>query len=311
MTARPIHLALLALAAACSDPPPAAPPAAETPPAEAAPAAPTGPTVAERRARFEARPTVDLPDDLPPAWRGYAKALDGRLVEARHAVRSHPGRAGYRAVSLTIRVFGLDDAVRARVHGALAGLDLPELPPLADAGEDFWRGEVIVDGPVRWRIDIGRLVAPPGEPREQIVALEWTREPPPAAPDVRDCRKPPAVPAPASAPAWLSRTTSKRTTRRRVTAEIRRTAKAKAIEERIELRMLFRNSYAHDEHLRHLAEAAAKAGFTREGDAGTRQRWAHPDGSRFTFAPETAGDLKLGCTLAGPALRLTLTRSGG
>lgn len=209
-------------------------------------------------------------------------------------------------MGLKVRVFGHDDAVRARVHAALAALDLPRLPPLKRAGDDFWRGAEVVADTVRWRVDIGRLVAPPGEPREQIVHLEWRRAP--ADPlQLKDCRKPRPVPAPAATPDWLERTTNKRTTRRRVTAEVRRSAR----EQTIELRMLFRNGLAHDEHLRHLAEAAAKAGFTREEGQGTRQRWAHPDGRRFAFAPDTARDLKLGCTLVGPVLRLTLTRPAG
>lgn len=301
-----IPRSLLALAAltmlACSDPPPEPPPEPAKPAVEA-PEAAGGPSIDERRAKYAARPTIALPEGLPPAWGIFVRALDGRLVEARHGVRSHRSRSGWRSVALTVRVFGEDDAIRARVHGALAGLELPKLPPLAATDDAFWRGAAIEDGPVRWSVDVGRLVAPPGEPREQIVTLEWQRTPPPPA-EARDCRKPPPVEAPAIAPAWLIRTTNKRTTRRRITAETHRTAKA----DTVELRMYFRNGLAHDEHLRHLAEAAAKAGFERARGEGTRQAWGHPDGARFEFEPDTRGELHLGCDLAGPVLRLRWTK---
>ena len=58
-------------------------------------------------------------------------------------------------------------------------------------------------------------------------------------------------------------------------------------------------------------QAATKAGFTRESGESTRQRWIHTDGGRFEFAPDTTSDLQLGCNLAGPVLRLTLTREAG
>lgn len=303
---RPLLALLMTVLSACSGEPAETPPPAPEPTPTVAPQADPGPTIEERRARYAARPAIELPAELPSAWARYAKALGGRIVEARHEVRSQPGRVSWRAVSLRVRVFGLDDAVRATVHGALAGLELPKLPPPAEAGDDFWRGEAITDGPVRWQVDIGRLVAPPGEPREQIVELSWRREPPDPA-EMRECRKPPPVEAPSATPAWLERTTNKRTTRRRVAAAIERTAK----EQIIELRMLFRNGLAHDEHLRHLAEAAQKAGFTRESGEGTRQRWADGSGARFDFEPDTGRDLRIGCVLAGPVLRITLTTPAG
>ncbi len=284
--------------AGCGDRPADPPP----PPApDAAPPPPAAPTVEARRARYEKRPTVTLPDALPAAWRRSVDALDGRLVEARHEVRSTAGREDWRAVHLRVRVFGLDDAVRAAVHGALTALELPDLPPLAAAPEDFWQGRSQAAGPVRWSVDIGRLVAPPGEPREQIVELRWRRAP--SDPDdPRDCRKPVPVEAPPGTPGWLTRTTHKRTTRRRITAAVHHAPQARTVE----LRMLFRNGLAHDEHVRHLAEGAARAGFVRESGEGPRQRWRHPDGATFAFDPDTRGDLGLGCKLAGPVIAIRL-----
>lgn len=290
----------------CGDRPADPPPPSPTPPAAEAPAAPAGPTEAERRARYESRATVPAPPALPAAWKRYIQTLDGKLIEARHEVRSTAGAEDWRAVHLRIRVFGQDDAVRARVHGALAALALPGLPTLAEADEAFWTGRVITEGPVRWSLDIGRLVAPPGEPREQIVELRWRRTP--SDPDdPRDCRKPVPVDAPAATPAWLARTTNRRTTRHRVSAAVRYEGKGRTVE----MRMLFRNGLAHDEHVRHLAEAAARAGFTRESGEGPRQRWRHADGSVFTFDPDTRDDLGLGCRLAGPVLAIRLEMPPG
>lgn len=293
---------VLLLGAGCRETPPEAPaePAAEAP-APAAPEAPSGPSVDERRAKFEARPTIALPDDLPPAWARFMRAIEARPTAARHEVRSTAGREPWRAVQLTARVFGEDEAVQAKVHAALAALDLPALPAADAVPEGFWRGEPVIDGDVRWNVDIGRLVAPPGEPREQIVELRWQRAPDDPD-DPRNCRKPPEVPPPAGAPPWLVRVTDARTTRRRITAasDVTPTGREVAI------RMLFRNGFAHDEHVRHLAEGAEKAGFVRARGEGPRQAWRHPDGAVFEFAPDTTDDLGLGCALAGPVIAMSL-----
>lgn len=289
-------VALTALAAGCKAPP-AEPDAAPRRDAAVAKADP-GPTLAERRARYDGRTTVELPAELPPAWRKLVARLDARPTRVRHEVRTTSGRADWRAVELELRMWGLDAAVEATLRQHLASLELPGFDAAAalpDAPVDV--------GPVRWSVDVGRLVAPVGEPREHLVTVKWRRTP--DAPDAPvKCRKPYPVEAPAAAPGWLTKTTSRRSTRQRITAAVELDAKAR----RVALRMLFRNGFAHDEHVGHLAEGAARAGFERQSGEGPRQRWTHPDGATFEFAPDTADDLGLGCTLAGPVIAIELVK---
>lgn len=294
--------ALCALLALGCKAPPAEPDAAPRPDAAANNhKSDPGPTPAERRARYDQRPTVELPAELPPAWRKLVARLDARPTRVRHEVRTTSGRADWRAVELELRMWGLDDAVEATLRQHLAPLDLPGLDPDGAALPDA----PVEAGPVRWSIDVGRLVAPAGEPREHLVTLKWRRTP--DAPDApAKCRKPHPVEAPAAAPGWLTQTTSRRSTRQRITAAVELDPKAR----RVALRMLFRNGFAHDEHVGHLADGAARAGFERQSGEGPRQRWKHPDGATFEFAPDTADDLGLGCTLAGPVIAIELTTPG-
>lgn len=278
----------LALAGCGDSPAPAAVDAA----VKAVKAAPdaAAPSVEARRAKFEGRAVVALPGELPGAWRKFVKAVEGRPTKLAHEVRTSSGKADWRAIELDLRVFGEDAAVAARLVAALGELGLPGVGASLPA-------EPVSAGPVRWSVAVDRLVAPAGEPREQIVRLRWRRVPEAPAEPVK-CRKPLPVDAPAAAPAWLAEVTSRRTTRQRITA-------ASALDPagaRVELRMLFRNGFAHDEHVGHLSEGATRAGFARVEGEGPRQRWRHPDGATLSWAPDTADDLALGCTLAGPVL---------
>lgn len=281
----------------CGEPPtpvdapdPAA--SASAPPAKPEPTRPAS-TVEGRRARWAARPVVELPPAVPPAWRTVASRLDGRLVEARHAVRSRRSLTPWRTVKLVVRVFGDDAEVVERVRAALGAAKLGGLPTTGLPDEP------VASGDTTWSVDIGRLVAPPGEPREQIVTIEWRRRPADPA-EVKGCRKPPEVEPPAAAPSWLAKVTRARSTRRRVTAATVADRKGTAVA----LRMLFHNGNAHDEHVGHLAEAAARAGFTHVSGEGPRQRWTHADGRRFEFEPDNSDDLGLGCRLAGPVIAI-------
>lgn len=288
-------LVLAVAVAGCREAPPAAAPdAAVTAPA-AAPAA--GATLAERQARFEGRAVIALPAELPAAWARMVRSLGARPTGLRHEVRTSAGKEGWRLVELDLRLFGEDAAVEAKLVEALGALGLPGLD-----------GRLPVDaveaGPVRWSVQVDRLVAPPGqagEPvaREQIVRLRWQRTPPAPAEAVK-CRKPLPVDAPAVTPAWLAEVTSRRSTRQRITAAV----KLDAAKARVEQRMLFHNGFAHDEQVGDLAAAAARAGFARVEGEGPRQRWQHADGSVLAFRPDTADDLGLGCTLAGPVIAI-------
>ncbi|MCA9538563.1 MAG: hypothetical protein KC620_06725 [Myxococcales bacterium] len=270
--------------------PDAAPPAA----APIAAAAPAEPDEAERRAKFEARPAIEAPADLPIGWRRLIASTGARLTEAHHAVRSQHVGPPAREVRLSLRLFGPDDEVEAKLITALKALDLSGL------GEALPKGPV-EDGPVRWSIEFAHLVAPRGEPREHRVELRWRRAPTEPS-DPPRCRKPLPVDAPADTPAWLVKLTERRSTRQRVTAEVN--ARSERLE--VRLHMYFWNGFAHDEHVGQLAEAASRAGFVAESREGPRQRWRHENGATFTVNPDPS-ELHLGCELRGPVLELVWT----
>lgn len=282
--------ALVVALAGCGESPPAVVDAAAVAAPDAAVAA--GPSVEERRARFEGRAVVALPGELPGAWAKFVRAVEGRPTKLLHEVRTASAKVDWRAIELDLRVFGEDAAVEARLVAALGALGLPGVGAALPA-------EPVSAGPVRWSVGVDRLVAPVGEPREQIVRLRWRRVPEAPAEPVK-CRKPLPVDAPAAAPGWLAEVTSRRTTRQRITAASRLDPAGAEVE----MRMLFRNGFAHDEHVGHLTEGATRAGFARVEGEGPRQRWRHPDGAVLSWAPDTADDLELGCTLAGPVLAI-------
>ena len=197
----------LLLIAACSGEPP--------PPTQSATVvAPQTPqtTNVERRARFDSRTTAEWPTTLPAAWTRLLKSLDARLLKSLHRAWSYQTDwRGGTAVGLTARVFGLDDAVDARILKGLQSLNLPKLTgPLRD--------QTVTAGQVEWSISIDRVKAPPGAERETQLELTWSRQP---RTDKRAdrCRKPHPVPAPSAVPGWLAKVTEKRTTRRRILAE--------------------------------------------------------------------------------------------
>ncbi|MBU0551572.1 hypothetical protein KKB55_14285, partial [Myxococcota bacterium] len=254
---------------------------------------------AERRARYEARPVAPAPARLPPGFLGVLKAIDGRLSAVVYERQSRvDGAPPTQRLRLSMRAFGPDVDVAARLLAALRALKLPGL----DKG--------IPDSPVqgngvRWSFNIRRLVAPNGAAREQRMDLEWFTLPPQPQPQPPDCRKPPSVELPEEAPAWLARVTGARSTRHRISASVSSSPQ----EEAITLRMLYRNGEAHDEGVGHLIEAARGAGFALRRGEGTRQVWAHPvSGEVLAWRPD-AEPLTLGCRLTGPVLHITWTRT--
>lgn len=284
------------MTAGCRESPPAAPDAAPIAPAAAPPVA-AGATRAERQARFEGRAVIALPPELPAAWARMVRSLGARPTALRHEVRTSAGKEGWRLVELDLRLFGEDAAIEAKLVEALGALGLPGLDKRLPS-------DAVEAGPVRWSVQVDRLVAPPDEGREQIVReqivrLRWQRTPAAPAEAVK-CRKPLPVEAPAVTPPWLAEVTSRRSTRQRITAAV----KLDAARSQVALRMLFHNGFAHDEQVGELAKAAGRAGFARVEGEGPRQRWQHADGSALTFRPDTADDLGLGCTLAGPVIAI-------
>ncbi len=283
--------ALVLAAMGCQEKPtPAKPPAAK--PDATAPAAPKGPTLAERRARFEQRAVVEAPLELPPAWRDLPKALgDARLTGVFHEVRSRVDREPpYRHVHLQVRAFGTDAEVDAALLAALRGLELPGLEKGLPKGD-------VKDGALTWSVEVRRLIAPEGEAREHRVEIDWLRVPPTPA-DAKGCRRPPAVDAPAARPAWLSRPTDTRSTRRRISAAVADTPDG----QRVTIRMRYRNGFAHDEAIGHLMDAARAAGLKQVDGSGPRQTWEGEAG-RLSWTPDPSA-MHLGCEINGPVVEI-------
>ncbi|MGK0361523.1 MAG: hypothetical protein ACI9U2_003841 [Bradymonadia bacterium] len=260
---------------ACGDPTPPAPaPAAPTTAAPVTEAAPSTASPAEAKARFDARVSHPLPAQLPKAWHALVKDAGAKVLAARHAVFSRvDGADSRREVHLTLRVFGDDAALDAKMRALLA----------------------------RWpevTLEIDRVKGAP--PRESQYAIDWVRRPADPA-DAKKCRAPKAVDLPPEAPRWLDRVTNARSTRRRVGAESSISATARDLV----LYMRYRNGYAQDEAIGHFAKAAKRAGYTRTDGEALDQTWTHPKGGRLAWSPFNA-DLNLGCAIAGPVLRLDL-----
>ena len=268
---------------------------APAPPPDATSRTPiAGPDTAEpdRRHRFEARPTVETPATLPPAWKRLISNWDGRLTAVEHGERTRVGRQAIdRRVRLQVRVFGRDDEIRTRLMTGLRRLDLPGLgDSLPDA--EIRRGDVT------WSIEVFSLIAPRGSAREHRVELRWARHPSQAAQRPK-CRKPPPLDQPALAPAWLRTWARNGATRRIVGVDTQRTAKKLTIE----MTMLYRNGLSHDEAVGKLARAAGAAGFEPKARSGPRQRWRHPNGQTLELSPNRE-ELRLGCVVSGPVLQV-------
>ena len=282
---------------------PAAPTTQSAPTPQGAPATQGAPTTqaadgadeATRRARFAERPVITPPSPLPAEWKALVTDLDGRLLAATVAWRTRvDGKPLVTEIAMQFRVFGHDAPVEAALLGALktrgfVGDTLPET-----AAE--------VDG-ARFHVEVARLKGQ--APRETQFDLTWQREPT-AADNQAVCKKPPALPLPGEAPAWLDPVTNARSTRRRVALRLELSREARAVE----VAMLFQNGYAQDEAVGHYTELAKQRGFKLSEGSGLRQTWQHTDGQRLAWRP-TRRDLGLGCEEAGPVLELTWQGPGG
>lgn len=266
------------------------------PPAEPDAAAGTGTlTIAERRARYDKRPAVKPPRDMPERWRTLAEKMDARLGRVDHEVRSRWGEGEpFRRIRVELRVFGTDAAVEARLLSALSALGLPGLSAGLPTGE-------VTKDEVTWGVAVRRFVAPPGEPREAIVTLDWRRVPtdPPEPPR---CKKPKSVKAPRESPKWMRVRSSRMTTRHRVGARV-------AIDPdgtRVSMLVLFRNGETQAGDLTKLVALAKRLKLTLDHEDGVTQRWT---GRTTTMEWRTeSGKLHLGCTLTGPVLELSWTK---
>lgn len=259
--------------------------------AQAPAAAAPGSTLEERRARYEARLTVALPEQLPGAWKRMVSATGGRVTAAEHEARVRvDGAPAWRHVRLELRLFGTDAEVDARLLSALKALNLP-------GQGDALPEEPVEAGDVRWSVERQRFVAPPGEARETIATIAWTRSPPQPA-ELSKCRKPQSLDLPADTPSWLRRLVEDRSTRRRVGIAV--AAGPDGAGQRIT--MLFHNGFAQDESVGQLIAAAKAQGFTLADGSGTRQRWRSGN-QTLAWRPINA-DLALGCNLEGPVVEI-------
>ncbi len=284
---RPLLATLLIGCGGESAPPP---PAADA----SVPPAP-GATVAERRARYEGRATVEPPREMPAAWRDLPAKLEAKLGRIEHEVRSRVDDAEpYRRVRMELRLFGTDAAVEARLLSALSAMKLPGL------GDGLPTEAVNADS-IHWSLSVRRFVAPPGTPREAIVTLDW-RHVPPDPPEPPRCKKPRPVKAPRGAPRWLRARTLRMTTRQRVSA----TTVHDPDGVRVSMRVLLRNGETQSGDLTRLVKLAKRLKFERETLDGMHQRWV---GKRDTleWRADNQG-LNLGCQITGPVLAIVWTR---
>lgn len=270
----------------CSSDPPSPPPAAD--------ARPTTPTltVEARRARYDARPTIEPPADVPTRWAELPRGLEGRLTRVEHEVHARTDDAPpYRRIQMELRVFGTDAGVEARLLSALSALELPGLSAGLPEGP-------VTEGAVTWRLTVRRFRAPPGEAREAIATLDW-RHVPPDPPDPPRCKKPKPVTAPPEAPKWLRARTLRMTTRQRVSATVTRDPEGV----RVTMHVLFRNGETQDGDVASLVKLAERRKMTREREAGLEQRWV---GSKDTLSwrPDNR-PLHLGCRIVGPVIELS------
>ena len=172
---------------------------------------------------------------------------------------------------MVLRAFGEDDALDARLRGLLA--------PWPDA-----------------TLEIDRVKG--ASPRESQYTIAWAHEP--AVNDAKKCRAPKAVDLPSEAPRWLDRVTNARSTRRRVGAEIQVGADGRVVV----LYMRYRNGYAQDEAVRHVTEAATRAGYSHAKGEALTQAWTHPEGGRLEWSPFNE-ELNLGCAINATLLRFS------
>ncbi len=257
-----------------------------------APSMPTVPALDERRARFEKRKTVEIPESLPKPWRRFLTTLRARLtrVEILSSTHAQDWR-GHRSQVLHFRLFGTKADIESRLMDGFRSLKLPGI-------ENGIPQEPVDAFPVEWSVDLNYLRAPKGSPREARVVLTWSRKA--KERDAKErCRKPKPVTVPNGTPKWLMAVTEKRTTRRRIVGE----SLASPGERGIRIYMLYRNGFAHDEHVGALVTAALRNGFKHVSGSGPRQEYQSPHGALLSWSP-VVGDLNLGCRIEGPVLMI-------
>jgi hypothetical protein len=260
---------LLVLGCGESAPPPAPAPASIAPATPQTQAPATSPAeIAQREARFDARPSVPLPAQLPKAWRTALTALHPKFVSARVLRQTRAdGVPAQSELQLVFRLFGRDADLDGRVKSALKP----------------WPGA---------RLEIDRVKGV--EPRQSHYTVRFASTSPEPT-SMKDCRTPPPVELPREAPRWLDRFTNARSTRRRIAVEVEQTVKAT----QVRLWMLYRNGYALDEAKTHFRRFAKAAGYQPgEADAPWRDSSGHTVGWQ-----RTDDDFRLGCRVAGPILR--------
>ncbi len=282
---------VLSLLACSSEPPPKE---SKTPDAALEPRKPTSPPLgfpseAERRIRFEARPQIEPPPDLPKAWLRLAERLEARWIEAEQELYSHPQGKPTRHLRLKFRLFDTDLAIAGRLIAALNELKLPGMERGVPA-------RPVEQGEIRWSANVRRLRAPNGAAREHRIELHWAQSPKPPDP-LPECRRPPAVEAPQGLPAWIEQLGTSRRGRRRV--GVKRSKHPKG--ERLEFYILYRTGEIHDEAIGRFIKGAQRANYLKQEGEGTRQRWRHPGGAQLSWRP-AIGALSLGCRISGPML---------
>lgn len=244
-------------------------------------------TVAERKARYEGRKTVQLPSTTPKAWRDAIEGLGGKLTDASFETWQAPVRL--RGASFEMRVWGTDADAQRRVLAALKAAGV------AQVGATVPLAKVTVDD-AEWRLSIDHLKAPAGDPREHLVAFRWSRTPKPKW-DRPECTTPEPIDAPPELPSWLKKATRKQFLRRRVGLVVGHHLDGPTVD----VYMYHRNGYAMDDLVGIMSTHLKGAGFHHDSGEGPRQRWTQPDGARVSWTT-TRVDPVIGCTPEGPVL---------
>ena len=290
-----------ATASASSAPATSAPPTVA--PATAPPSAfqpqPPG-TLAERDAKFQARPSASPPDSLPAAWR---KAMT--LPEARFGSISHECHTAWAkstpfdALTVEVRFFGTDAANDTRALSVLRGFGLKAEADTLPPGQQ-------TDGDRTWRIERHAQIAPQGEAREVRYAFEVVRDPvlPLVLPE---CKNPESLTAPRTTPAFLLPLVKASSTRRLVSVVDRRAD----TDDTLMFHILFHNGEANDDMVGRVREAVLAAGFRLvSGAESNRQLFADPGRRRLEIRPSN-DDLRLGCKVVGPIMAIELMSPRG
>lgn len=244
----------------------------------------------QRKAQFEARSEVSLPDSLPKGLKALPKKLQAKVTRVVDENRARVGKGDpWREILMEIRLFGEDDAVDAALLDGLKDLAwpgfsgaLPEAP--------------VKEGEVTWDLQRFRLKAKTPGARETRAVLTFKREPQ-TPKNARKCKKPISLEF-KIAPEWLQKATAQTSTRRRVAVR----EEISAEERKISCLLFFQIGESHDEGVGRLMQAARDAGLSKVSGEGPRQLWKGPSGT-LRLEP-SKGDLGLGCSIQGPVLQV-------